>query len=146
MIPLNDGVKDVITEFKKNDIYIAIATDSYKELANDLKKHLQINAVFANKLVIKDKRVTGELIIHNISKKQDFIDNKVYSICKSYVLEKLCKKLSIKPEESIAIGDGIVDRGMLKIAGLGVAYNTSNEVNKYADVSTDKMVEILNYI
>lgn len=145
-IPLNDNIEYVIKEFKKNNMHIAIATDSYKSVANDLKKRLKIDTIFANELVCDNKRFTGDLIIHNLLKKQDLIDNKVYSICKSCVLEKLCKKLSIKTDESIAIGDGIIDRGMLQIAGLGIAFNASDEVNKYGDVSTNKMVEILKYI
>jgi len=82
-IPLQRDVKDIINKFKKDDIYIAIVTDSYDFVAEDLKKRLNVDVTFANELIYKAGRFTGEVNIHNYQKRQDFIDNKVYSICKS---------------------------------------------------------------
>ena len=43
-------------------------------------------------------------------------------------------------------GDGIVDIGMIKKAGLGVAINASDKVNVHADIVTDDMGILLDYI
>jgi hydroxymethylpyrimidine pyrophosphatase-like HAD family hydrolase len=62
------------------------------------------------------------------------------------VLEQLCNKLGIPIEESIAIGDGKVDIGMIKRAGLGIAFNAPEEVKQNANVVTKDLKEILEYI
>ena len=46
----------------------------------------------------------------------------------------------------MAIGDGKVDICMLKKAGLGIAYNAPEEVQKHADINIKDMEKILEYI
>jgi phosphoserine phosphatase len=145
-VALQDFIKDVIKQLKNRNIITAIATDSYKFLADDLKDRLGIDYVFANNLIINNDIITGELEIHNKELKKDFYNGKIYSICKSDVLDQLCNKLGIQVEESIAIGDGKVDISMLKKAGLGIAFNASEEVQKNANVVTNDMRTILKYI
>ena len=145
-IPLQENVEIVIEELKKKNIKTAIATDSYKFLADDLKSRLGIDYVFANNLIINNGIITGELEIHNIELTKDFYSGKIYSICKSFVLEQLCYKLGMPVGESIAVGDGKVDIGMIKRAGLGIAYDALEEVQKHADIVTNDLRIILEYI
>jgi len=145
-IPLNKHVQQVIHEIKKKDIKTAIVTDSYQFLADDLKDRLAIDYAFANNLILDEGIVTGELIIHNKELKREFIGNKIYSICKSCVLKQLCEQFNISTDEVMAVGDGKVDICMIKKAGLGIAFNAPEEVQKHADISIDDMSMILNYI
>jgi len=145
-VPLQDHIYDILKELKKKKITTAIATDSYQILADDLKHRLGIDYAFANKLITNDDIITGELKIHNRDLIEDICNRKIYSICKSCVLEQLCKDIKISLDEAVAIGDGIVDIGMIKKAGLGIAYNAPDEVKKYADVVTDDLRIILDYI
>ena len=145
-VPLQEDVKTVMDELKKRNIKTAIATDSYTFLAEDLRDRLDIDYAFANNLIINDGIITGELEIHNKKLTKDFYNGEIYSICKSDVLKNLCNELNIKPGEAIAIGDGKVDISMIKKAGLGIAFNAHEEVQKNADVITNKMKEILDYI
>ena len=145
-VPLQDFIEDVIKQLKSRNIITAIATDSYKFLADDLKGRLGIDYVFANNLIISNDIITGKLEIHNKELKRDFYNGKIYSICKSDVLDQLCNKLGIPVEESIAVGDGKVDISMLKKAGLGIAFNALEEVQKNANVVTNDMRTILKYI
>jgi phosphoserine phosphatase len=145
-IKISKNAEKVIKELKKRKINTAIATDSYKFLADDLKERLGIEYSFANNLIIENNIITGELEIHNKDLTQDFFSGKIYSICKSCALENLCKELNINIEEAIAVGDGKVDIGMIKKAGLGIAYNAPEIVQKNADVVTDDLNIILDYI
>lgn len=145
-VPLQNFIEDVIKQLKNRNIKTAIATDSYKFLANDLKDRLKIDYVFANNLIIKNDIITGELEIHNKELKKDFYNGKIYSICKSDVIDQLCNELGIQVKETIAVGDGKVDISMLKRAGLGIAFNASKEVQKNANVVTNNMRTILKYI
>ena len=145
-VPFNKNVEFVIKELKKRGIITAIATDSYQFLSDDVKNRLGIDYAFANRLKFDGDVITGELDIHNKSLAKDFNSENIYSICKSCVLDQLCQDLGISVEEAIAVGDGIVDRGMIKKAGLGVAINASEKVQKHADITIDDMSMLLNYV
>jgi len=145
-VPLQDNVEKVIYELKKKGVITAIVTDSYQFLADDLKKRLNLDYAYANNLIIDKNIITGELRIHNINLEKDFDGKNIYSICKGRVLEQLCQKHNISIKDSIAIGDGIVDIGMIKKAGLGIAFKTSEEVQKHADIVIDDFKSILKYI
>lgn len=59
------------------------------------------------------------------------------SIDKGNTLGILLSKLSILPEEVVAIGDGVCDVSMLQLAGLGIAMgNAQDSVKACADVTT----------
>ncbi|MCJ7571904.1 MAG: HAD family phosphatase [Candidatus Thermoplasmatota archaeon] len=144
-VPLQDNVENIIKNLKKKDIKIAIATDSYMFLAEDLKNRLKIDFAFANNLLTNNGTITGDIQISNKNLISDITGN-IYSICKEQTLTNLCKKLGISVNESIAVGDGIVDIGMIKKAGIGIAFNASDKVNEYADVVTKDLNVILDYI
>lgn len=46
----------------------------------------------------------------------------------------------------IAIGDGIVDISMLDKAGLGIAFKASEKVQKHANVTSNDIINLLNYL
>ena len=145
-VPYSNNAEKVVRELKNNNIKTAIATDSYQLLADDLKERLGMDYAFANNLITKDGIITGELELHNKELREDFCSGRIYSICKSCVLEQLCNDLNISTEEVIAVGDGIVDTGMIKKAGIGIAYRASEKVQEHADVVTDDLSTILKYI
>lgn len=144
-IPLQNNIRKISTELNERSIKTAIVTDSYQFIADDLKERLHFDYAFANDLIIKNKIVTGDLILNNI-KKEICHQNKIYSICKGMILTGLCYKLNIKSTEVIAVGDGVVDIGMIKKAGLGIAYKAPSHVQKYADVISDDLSIILEYV
>lgn len=145
-IPLHNNVEVLLKELKKNKVKTAIVTDSYQFIADDLRSRLGIDFAFANNLLSKDGIITGDIIINNEKLINENINNKVFSICKSCILEDLCIKLDIMESEVIAIGDGIVDICMLERAGLGIAYNAPEKVQKHANVITNDIAKILDYI
>jgi phosphoserine phosphatase SerB len=145
-IKLQPNVEKIVDILKKKKIICAIATDSYDVFADDLKKRLGFDYAFANNLILNENVITGELKIHNKSLIPDFISDRIYSICKSNILEKLCKKHGFSVDQAIAIGDGKVDASMIKKAGLGIAFNAPDEVNRHADVVTNDLKEILKHI
>jgi phosphoserine phosphatase len=145
-VPLQDHAETVIKELKNKKITSAIVTDSYQFLADDLKERLGIDYAFGNNLITNDEVITGELDMYNKDLIEEFYSGKIYSICKSCVLDQLCKKLGITEKEVIAVGDGRIDAGMIKKAGLGIAINGSKELKKIADVVTNDLRVILDYI
>jgi phosphoserine phosphatase len=145
-VPLRDHAKDVIEELKKKKIKTAIVTDSYQFLVDDLKERLGTDYAFGNDLVTNGDVITGELVMQNKDLEGEFYTGKIYSICKSCVLDQLCEELGITEKEVIAVGDGRIDIGMIKKAGLGIAISALEEVQKNADVVTNDLRVILDYI
>ncbi|RLF29848.1 MAG: hypothetical protein DRN05_00690 [Thermoplasmata archaeon] len=145
-IPLQKNVKIIISELRRRKIKTAIVTNSYQFVADDLKKRLNIDYAFANNLIIDKNIVTGKLIANNrdLTEKND--ECKIHSICKSCVMDKLCKKLGITPGEVIAVGDGEIDICMLRKAGIGIAFNAPEKVQKNADIITNDLKIILKLI
>ena len=144
-IPLQKNVEMVTQKIREKNIKTAVVTDSYQFIADDLKKRLGFDYAFANNLIIENNIVTGKIILNNSSLR--ICETGItYSICKDLVLDKICNELNINSDEIIAIGDGVVDIGMIKKAGLGIAYKASEEVQKNADIITNDMSVILDYI
>lgn len=95
-------------------------------------------------LIISDKeRVPKllELLRARFGERVSFTSSKPHYIeCVSPLADKgrarraLCDRLSVRPEEVIAFGDGLNDVSMLKVAGLGCAMaNAREEVRAQAD-------------
>jgi len=145
-IPLQGNAEKIFEELKKKKIITAIATDSYQFVADDLKKRLNIDYAFANNLIIEKGIVTGKIELHNRELSEELVEHKVYSICKSCVLDKLCLDLEILSDETIAIGDGVVDICMIERAGIGIAFNASEKVQKHANIVTNDLGTILDHI
>lgn len=144
-IPLQDHVETILPIIREKQIKTAIVTDGYQIFANNLKKRLGLNYAFANRLIINNKVVTGDLVYQNGALKRSS-NGKIYSIDKRSVLDFLCMTLDISPKETIAIGDGFVDIDMIKAAGLGIAYRASPEVQSQADVVIDDLSLLRQYL
>jgi phosphoserine phosphatase len=145
-IKLQNNVEKIIKVLKKNNIKSAIASDSYKFLADDLKKRLGINYAFANDLIVNNDVITGELVINNKDLTKDVFNGRIFSINKGCIIEQLSNDLGININDTIAVGDGRVDISMIEKAGLGIAFNAPDEVRKHAKVITDDLGIILEYI
>ncbi len=74
------------------------------------------------------KRLDGSLDVFR--SEPYFLEVVPPSINKADTLGVLTEKLSILPEEVMAIGDGICDVGMIQSAGLGIAMGNAQEVVK----------------
>jgi len=144
-IPLQKNVEKIAQKLKEKNIKTAIVTDSYQFIADDLKKRLDFDYAFANNLLIEQNIVTGKIVLNNNNLKRCDAGI-IYSICKGLVLDQLCIMLNIAPEEILAIGDGVVDIGMIKKAGSGIAYKASEDVQKNADIITNDFAVILDNI
>jgi phosphoserine phosphatase len=121
-ITLTKGVEDIIFVLKEFGCKIAIITGSFSYFTDRIKERFDIDYAFANELVIKEGRLTGEI-------KEPIIDADM----KRKLIQELIEKEGIRKEEVIAIGDGANDRFMLMEAGLGIAFNAQEILRKVAD-------------
>lgn len=123
-IPLMPGLETLIKELKRFNWRIAIASGGFTYFADHLKDLLNLDAVYANVLEIKDGYLTGKVL-------GDVVDAQVKADC----LDLLSKEYKIPHKQTVAMGDGANDLVMMSAAQLGVAFKAKPIVLKQADTS-----------
>lgn len=121
-IKLTKGVEELLSVLKELGCKIAIVTGSFSYFTDKIKERFGLDYAFANELMIKDGKLTGEI-------KEPILDAEM----KRRLIQDLIKREGIKREEVIAIGDGANDRFMLMEAGLGIAFDAQEILRKVAD-------------
>jgi len=133
------GVKKVFEHVKSKGLFTAIITSGSVELARREQKDFGIDHIFANELVIKKGKVSGEFIWPIGAGKHK----------KAEIIRDLCRDLNIKPKECIYIGDSDTDLEAFKEVGLSIAFNSSSEKLKKAathSVNSKNLADVIKYI
>jgi phosphoserine phosphatase SerB len=145
-IPIIDGTKEIVTELKNRGYIVGIISDSYDCITNHIRIKLGMDFSLSNELEFSKSICTGEVKIPSFLFSNPGSLCK-HSICKTNALLSVLDKYNIKRENCIAIGDSINDLCMIKLAGLGIAFCSKDElVNHHADVviSNPSFTELLN--
>jgi phosphoserine phosphatase len=120
-IPITHGAQDLISELKKAGFITAIITGGFNIFADEIGKKLGVDYVYANKLIIKNGKLTGEFEGEILSPES-----------KLKILRKIASKEGISLEECVAVGDGANDLLIIRNAGLGIGFNPKKIVQKNA--------------
>lgn len=146
-IPVTDDAQQVIAELKTRGYLVGIISDSYDCICNHIKNKLRMDFSLSNELEFSQSICTGEVRIPS------FFFNSSGSICKHPVcktnaLIKITNRYRIPMKNCLAVGDSINDLCMIRTAGLGISFCTSEELLKhYADmvISTPSFASILDH-
>lgn len=111
-LQLNPGAQEWIAACKANNIKTMVVSGGFTFFANHVKALLDIDYAVSNTLEIVDGKLTGIIV-------GDIVDAER----KAQELLSLREKLGLKPDQTIAIGDGANDLKMMAVAGIGVAYH-----------------------
>ncbi len=120
-LPLTPSIEKLLNACKDLGYKTAIISGGFSFFTQFLKKKLKIDYAFGNELEIKNNQLTGNVLGNIIDSKQ-----------KGEILEQLAKKEGISLKQTVAIGDGANDLLMLSKAGLGIAFNAREIVQKKA--------------
>lgn len=123
-MPLTPGLTSLVRKLQAFDWHVVIVSGGFNFFTNYLKEKLKLTAAVANKLEIKDNKLTGKV-------NGNIVDAKV----KAQTLIKLARQFSIPIEQTVAIGDGANDVKMIRKAGLGIAYHAKSKVQARAKVA-----------
>jgi phosphoserine phosphatase len=126
-IKLTDGAEKFMNILKKLGYKTALISGGFTYYTNKLKGRFGFDYAYANELEIKDVALTGKL-------RGRIIDTKA----KADIVEEIAKKEGVGLDQTIAIGDGANDLGMLSKAGLGIAFRAKPVVVKNASYSISK--------
>jgi len=140
-ITLRRTAKGVIDRLIKRQYNVGIISVAFSTIIYPFADKLGIdrcNVICPVLVTDKYGKYTGEVIAKTRynSKCCDKI------ICKSDAAKELMKKLNVKPEESIAVGDGKSDECLFRACGLSLAYKPLTSIG---DVVIFNLAEVLIY-
>lgn len=123
-VRLSPGAKELLEAAQKAGLRTAILSGGFTYFTERLRIELGFDFATSNELEIAGGKLTGRVVGEVVD-----ADTKLTR------LDALRKKLELKPEQVIAIGDGANDIPMLKSAGLAIAYHAKPATREYADVA-----------
>ncbi|MFN3634737.1 MAG: phosphoserine phosphatase SerB [Rhizobium rhizophilum] len=125
-ITLTPGGRELIATMKARGGYTALVSGGFTVFTTRIAATLGFDENRANILLESDGYLTGA-VAEPILGKQAKVD----------ALLDITRKLGISPDDTIAVGDGANDLGMLGIAGSGVALHAKPTVAAEAGIRID---------
>ncbi len=116
-LPLTEGAERLINNLKRLGFKVAIISGGFTYFGEHLQRLLGIDYVYANKLEVKDGRLTGRVV-------GPIVDG----ARKAELLSRLAEREGISLQQVAAVGDGANDLPMLGLAGLGIAFHAKPKV------------------
>ncbi|RMF88800.1 MAG: phosphoserine phosphatase SerB [Methanobacteriota archaeon] len=136
-LTLTPGTEELLATLKAMGYKTALISGGFTIFTEKLKERLGFDYAFANRLEVRDGRLTGRL-------KGRIIDAEE----KGRIIEMLARKEKISTENIVAVGDGANDQIMIKNAGLGIAFNAKDLLKKISDgtISKKNLAGLLNVL
>ena len=133
------GVKEVFNVIKKKGVITAIISSSSIDVARRVQKDYGIDHVYANELIIKNNKVSGEFVWPLGAGYEK----------KAEIIKHLCVDLNIDLGDVVYVGDSDNDLLAFKIVGKSIAFNSkSDKLKKVATIviDSDNLAKILPYL
>lgn len=132
-IEVTPHLPEVIREMKKLGYITGIISDSYDCITNHIKNKFGFDFTIANELEFSKSVATGEVKIPSLWLSDEKSQCK-HEYCKLNALIKICDKYGVELKNTLVIGDGENDICMIRKAGIGVSFcSTNNLVDVIAD-------------
>jgi phosphoserine phosphatase len=121
---LTPGAQTLIRTLKRLGYKCGIVSGGFTAVIEPLAAELGIDYVVANTLEVSDGKLTGRVLDPVIDR-----DGKTES------LRRFAAAAGVPLSQTVAVGDGANDLGMIAAAGLGVAFNAKPVVRDAADTT-----------
>jgi phosphoserine phosphatase len=114
---------ETVNWFKKSGCKVGVISAGLYVLAEKAMLDFNLDFAEANRLIVRDGLLTGE------------VDVTVAHNEKDKVLDNVIRRFGVRREECIAVGDDESNISLFKAVGLSIAFNpTSKEVAENADI------------
>lgn len=123
-VTYNPGARTLVKTMKQNGAFTALVSGGFSYFAIPIAEKLGFDLQQSNALVIANGKLTGEAVPPILGRD-----------AKRRILEYHRVRLGLDPAETLAVGDGANDIGMIEAAGLGVAFRAKPPVVAKARVS-----------
>ena len=123
-IRVTQGAQKLIATVKAHGGHVGVVSGGFHELLDPLAETLGLDFWKANRLEIKDGKLTGKVL-------GDIVDAQT----KAETLQLWAQETHTPLAQTVAIGDGANDLAMMSVAGLGIAFCAKPIVQEQADVA-----------
>jgi phosphoserine phosphatase len=136
-ISFSPGAIALISQLRERNFKVGAVSGGFINVLEPLLHDLNLDFLQANKLEIRDSRLTGKVEGPIVNREM-----------KRAALLQFAYDSGIAAEETIAVGDGANDLLMIQAAGLGVSYVGKPILNQAADVVLGEpgLDALLNYL
>jgi phosphoserine phosphatase len=117
------GARELIATMGKNGARCVLVSGGFRFFTQRVARTLGFHDDFANDLILKEGRLTGEVKEPILQKESKLL-----------ILRKMIDRMGIDKTESMTVGDGANDLPMILAAGLGIAYHAKPLVEAQAPV------------
>lgn len=121
---LTPGADDLVRMVKSLGMKVGLVSGGFDFFVEFLKRRFGLDFAFANELGVDGDALSGEVL-----------GTVVDSHRKAQVLKDMAHVFDIQLAQTVAAGDGANDIEMLKVAGLGIAYQAKPRLREVADTS-----------
>ncbi|MBQ8458638.1 phosphoserine phosphatase SerB [bacterium] len=136
-LPLMTGAQEVVSGLKAKGYKVVCFSGGFRNATSFFAQKLGLDGEFSNILHSKDGLLTG------------FVGGEMmFNTSKGEMLERLQKLLNVKPQNTIAVGDGANDLSMFKYASKKVAFCAKPILKENANIIIEEknLSSILKYI
>ncbi len=121
---LSEGAKDLVDTLKRLGFKLGLISGGFDYFSDFLREKLGLDFSYSNQLEIKSGVLTGKVL-------GKIIDNTY----KAKIVNMVSIEEGVLLDQTVAIGDGANDVLMLGQAGLGIAYNAKERLERAANMS-----------
>ena len=121
---LSEGAEDLVETLKRLGYKLGLVSGGFDYFSDYLKGRLGLDFAFANQFEIKNGALTGKV-------SGSIVDNTF----KAKIVNMVASREGVLLDQTVAIGDGANDVLMLGQAGLGIAYNAKEKLERAANMS-----------
>lgn len=126
-IRVTDGVPELVAGVQAAGGLVGVVSGGFHELLDPLGARLGLDRWRANRLAVRDGRLTGE------------VDGPIVdAAAKAASLREWAAAAGVPLRQTLAIGDGANDLLMMAEAGLSIAFNAKPRVRAEADLVIDR--------
>jgi glucosyl-3-phosphoglycerate synthase len=144
-LPLNPGAVEAVVGLRKLGYRVGVITDSYHTAAETVRRRVFADFVLANVIEFRRGKATGAVTLAPTFRSGQ-TGRRAYD--KLNALRFLVKRWGLNARQIVAVGDSDNDIGMLRGAGLSVAYQPKSERIRRAakHVITGRLDELLKWV
>ena len=121
---LSEGAGDLVDTLKRLGFKLGLVSGGFDYFSDFLREKLGLDFSYANQLEIKNGALTGKVL-------GKIVDNTY----KAKIVNMVSSEQGVLLDQTVAIGDGANDVLMLGQAGLGIAYNAKEKLERAANMS-----------
>lgn len=125
-IEIMPGAVVLVATMRASGAYTALVSGGFTAFVEPIGRRIGFEETRANMLVSEAGTFTG-LVVEPV----------LGAEAKEAALVELTQRLGLAPEETLAVGDGANDAGMIRRAGLGVGFRAKPALRRMADATID---------